>query len=158
MRLCHRGGIERSWKDLIEAAVAHSRKGQVPCECLMLQQLGKEYWLLNKSVTVHESLSFIKWLSRLVFYFRLFTNISVKTSLKYCHSFFKCVFGSVCLPEMKISMTAPVLVRLIAGQGPACKSNFTMSFFDAPKVPNPPAPTDKTVFFSTLPKQKVYVR
>lgn len=59
--------------------------------------------------------------------------------------------------KVKIKMTAPVLIRLIPGPGPTCKSNFTMSFFDAPNVPNPPTPTDKTVFFSELPKQKVYV-
>jgi hypothetical protein len=42
--------------------------------------------------------------------------------------------------EEKIAMTAPVVIRLIPGPGPACESNFTMSFFMSNKVKNPPQP------------------
>ncbi|GFO26520.1 heme-binding protein 2-like [Plakobranchus ocellatus] len=56
-----------------------------------------------------------------------------------------------------IKMTAPVLTKVIAGSGPACKSNFTMSFYLPPSLKQPPQPTDKTVYFSSLPAQKVFV-
>lgn len=59
--------------------------------------------------------------------------------------------------EEKIAMTAPVLVRIIPGEGPTCKDNFTMSFFNGPDLPNPPKPNDKKVYFSQLPSQKVFV-
>ncbi|XP_063436525.1 heme-binding protein 2-like [Mytilus trossulus] len=58
----------------------------------------------------------------------------------------------------KIAMTAPVLVRLIPGQGPACESNFTMSFFMSNKVADPPAPTDSTVTLKSAPTFRAYVR
>ncbi|KAK7495530.1 hypothetical protein BaRGS_00013228 [Batillaria attramentaria] len=58
----------------------------------------------------------------------------------------------------KIAMTAPVIDRIIPGPGPACESNFTMSFFVSPKEGQPPQPTDKTVFLSSMPKMRVYVR
>lgn len=59
----------------------------------------------------------------------------------------------------KIDMTAPVINRVIPGAGPACESNFTVSFF----VPfmyqtNPPKPTSPDVFISTLPPFEAYVR
>ncbi|GFR77865.1 heme-binding protein 2-like [Elysia marginata] len=55
-------------------------------------------------------------------------------------------------------MTAPVLNRVIPGPGPACKSNFTMFFYLAPSLTNPPEPTDKTVVITSLPEQKVFTR
>ena len=58
----------------------------------------------------------------------------------------------------KIAMTAPVINRAIPGQGPACENNFTMSFFLAPSLKNPPQPGDARVFLSKLPQQTVYVR
>jgi len=56
--------------------------------------------------------------------------------------------------EEKIAMTAPVLIT----QGPACENNFTMSFYISPKVGDAPAPTDATVFLSSMPEMTVYVR
>jgi len=58
----------------------------------------------------------------------------------------------------KIAMTAPVIDRIIPGQGPACENNFTMSFFMDPVVTDPPQPTEKDVFLSSLPEQRVYVK
>ena len=55
-------------------------------------------------------------------------------------------------------MTAPVLVRIIPGQGPACKDDFRMSFFISPKLHDAPKPTNPNVTLSSLPSQTVYVR
>ncbi|PVD24894.1 hypothetical protein C0Q70_15384 [Pomacea canaliculata] len=57
----------------------------------------------------------------------------------------------------KITMTAPVITRVIPGQGPACENNFTESFFISPQV-DPPSPSNPKVFLSSLPKMLVYVR
>lgn len=61
--------------------------------------------------------------------------------------------------KQKIPMTAPVAVIIQPGQGPFCKDNFTVNFF----VPfedqtNPAAPTNKSVFISTLKKFCTYVK
>ncbi|XP_005089923.2 heme-binding protein 2 [Aplysia californica] len=58
----------------------------------------------------------------------------------------------------KITMTAPVLDRIIPGQGPACENNFTMSFYMSTSVKDPPQPSDKTVYLSSLPEQRVFVK
>lgn len=48
---------------------------------------------------------------------------------------------------MKIPMTAPVSRRIIAGEGPNCESNFTMSFFIPSNLQeNAPLPLDSTVY------------
>ena len=60
--------------------------------------------------------------------------------------------------EEKIAMTAPVVIRLIPGPGPACESNFTMSFFMSNKVKNLPQPTESTVFLNHAPVFRAYVR
>lgn len=57
----------------------------------------------------------------------------------------------------KINMTAPVLERIIPGQGPACKNDFRMSFFISPKVSGAPKPSNVNVTLSSLPAQTVYV-
>jgi len=57
----------------------------------------------------------------------------------------------------KIAMTCPVIVRIIPGPGPACESNFTMSFFNIPGK-NPPKPSADDVTLTTLPKLRAYVR
>ncbi|XP_045165323.1 heme-binding protein 2-like [Mercenaria mercenaria] len=58
----------------------------------------------------------------------------------------------------KIDMTCPVTDRIIPAQGPACKSNFIMSFYIAPKVTTAPLPKDKTVYLETKSDLHVYVR
>jgi len=61
--------------------------------------------------------------------------------------------------KQKIKMTAPVAIRVIPGQGPACESNFTISFFiPAEHSANPPTPSDSNVFFSTIPAHRAYVK
>ncbi|ESO88879.1 hypothetical protein LOTGIDRAFT_125538 [Lottia gigantea] len=60
--------------------------------------------------------------------------------------------------DMKIEMTAPVLMRLIPGQGPACDNNFTMAFYVSNSVPNPPKAKDSTVYLKNYPKFKAFVR
>ena len=48
---------------------------------------------------------------------------------------------------MKIPMTAPVSFRIIAGEGPNCESNFTMSFFIPSNLQeNAPLPLDSTLY------------
>ncbi|XP_035693362.1 heme-binding protein 2-like isoform X1 [Branchiostoma floridae] len=61
--------------------------------------------------------------------------------------------------QVKIPMTAPVLVKVEPGQGPFCKTNFTVSFF----VPfadqtSPPEPSDPNVFTNPLTGMTAYVR
>lgn len=56
-----------------------------------------------------------------------------------------------------ITMTCPVIVRVIPGQGPTCENNFTMSFFNIPNV-TPPKPSEEDVYLSDLPKLRAYVR
>nr|XP_054760536.1 heme-binding protein 2-like [Lytechinus pictus] len=61
--------------------------------------------------------------------------------------------------KQKVAMTAPVATRVIPGQGPACESNFTVSFFiPAQHSANPPIPSDSDVFFSTIPAHRAYVK
>lgn len=67
--------------------------------------------------------------------------------------------GFIYFPGLKVPMTAPVTTRVIPAPGPACKNNFTVSFF----VPfadqdNPPMPSNDTVFISTLQEFTAYVR
>ncbi|XP_063299349.1 heme-binding protein 2 [Pelobates fuscus] len=59
----------------------------------------------------------------------------------------------------KIDMTVPVTTFIQPGEGPACESNLTISFF----VPfehqdNPPKPTDESVFIEERPQMTAYVR
>jgi len=59
----------------------------------------------------------------------------------------------------KIPMTAPVITRVIPGAGPACESNFTISFFVPFAVQaNPPKPTKDDVFISMIPEHEAFVR
>ena len=58
----------------------------------------------------------------------------------------------------KIAMTAPVIDLIIPGPGPACENNFTMSFFISSSLHDPPQPSDESVYFTTLPQQRVFVR
>lgn len=68
---------------------------------------------------------------------------------------FKYISGNN-VDKKKIAMTCPVIVRIIPGQGPACESNFTMSFFVAPSEGTPSAPSDPTVSIVKLPALKAY--
>ncbi|KAK6186827.1 hypothetical protein SNE40_006097 [Patella caerulea] len=58
----------------------------------------------------------------------------------------------------KIAMTVPVITRLIPGAGPACESNFTMSFYLANKVTDPPTPSDPTVKVTKFEPFDAYVK
>jgi len=61
--------------------------------------------------------------------------------------------------KKKIDMTAPVINRVIPGQGPTCADNFTVSFMVPFELqPNPPQPTDSSVSVTTLPAHQSYVR
>jgi len=60
--------------------------------------------------------------------------------------------------KKKVAMTAPVIDRIIPGQGPACEDDFTLSFFVSPSAGTPPAPSDPTVKLAKMPKMRVYVR
>jgi len=58
----------------------------------------------------------------------------------------------------KIAMTCPVLIKVKPGAGPACESDFTMSFFLPPREEPYPKPADEAVYHSELPAMKVYIR
>ncbi|XP_064620180.1 heme-binding protein 2-like [Lineus longissimus] len=58
----------------------------------------------------------------------------------------------------KIPMTAPVTMRIIPGQGPACEQNFTMSFFVAGDFSAAPKPNATDVFLNQTPEVVAYVR
>ncbi|EDO34503.1 predicted protein, partial [Nematostella vectensis] len=61
--------------------------------------------------------------------------------------------------KVKIDMTAPVLNQIQPAQGPFCKNNFTISFFQPfEDQKNPIAPSSKDVFISTMPEMCAYVR
>lgn len=58
----------------------------------------------------------------------------------------------------KIEMTAPVQVRIDAGQGPFCDSNFTVSFMvPFANQPNPPKPTEKDIYIAVDKAHIAYV-
>jgi hypothetical protein len=64
--------------------------------------------------------------------------------------------------KTKIDMTAPVLVRAIASQGPFCKTNFTTSFFvpfkyQAAEVQAPVPSATSQVYLDTISFDKVAV-
>lgn len=61
--------------------------------------------------------------------------------------------------EVKVDMTAPVTCRVEPGDGPACESRFTVSFY----VPrehqaSPPEPSDPEVFVEQRKEFTAYVR
>jgi hypothetical protein len=58
-----------------------------------------------------------------------------------------------------IPMTAPVINRVIPGQGPTCADNFTVSFMVPFELQaNPPKPTDSSIALTTIPAHQAYVR
>jgi len=58
-----------------------------------------------------------------------------------------------------ISMTAPVINRVMPGQGPTCADNFTVSFMVPFELQdNPPMPTDTSVSLTSIPAHQAYVR
>ncbi|XP_064195305.1 heme-binding protein 2 isoform X2 [Anguilla rostrata] len=62
-------------------------------------------------------------------------------------------------PKEKVEMTAPVTCLVDPGAGPACETNFTVSFY----VPeqhqaDPPKPTDPEVFIEDRKEHTVFVR
>ncbi|CAL8468672.1 g8212 [Coccomyxa elongata] len=61
-------------------------------------------------------------------------------------------------PEVKVEMTAPVVTKVEHGEGPFCKSNFTVSFFvpfaDQDKTPKP---SSKNVFIQSTPSATFFV-
>lgn len=59
----------------------------------------------------------------------------------------------------RIDMTAPVTTKVEPGQGPACESTFTVSFYNPPAVAKAgaPAPTAGDVKITTTPAMEVYV-
>uniref|UniRef100_A0A0G4GSW3 Heme-binding protein 2 n=1 Tax=Chromera velia CCMP2878 TaxID=1169474 RepID=A0A0G4GSW3_9ALVE len=58
--------------------------------------------------------------------------------------------------KQKIDMTAPVISKITPGQGPACESFFTVSFY-VPSLQSSPKPTDPTVFLEQKPAMRVAV-
>ncbi|GAA6234315.1 heme-binding protein 2 [Lates japonicus] len=61
--------------------------------------------------------------------------------------------------KVKVEMTAPVTGRVVPGDGPACESQFTVSFYIPEEhQDNPPEPTDPDVFLEHRKEFTVYVR
>ncbi|XP_053736264.1 heme-binding protein 2 isoform X1 [Synchiropus splendidus] len=61
--------------------------------------------------------------------------------------------------KTKVEMTAPVTCRVEPGAGPACESNFTVSFYVPEQFQaEPPAPTEPSVFIETRKEFTAYVR
>jgi len=60
--------------------------------------------------------------------------------------------------NVKIPMTAPVLMKVEHGQGPNCASNFTMHFMlPHDDWTSPIKPSNPNVYINTLPPMEVYV-
>ena len=58
-----------------------------------------------------------------------------------------------------MEMTAPVTCRVDPGAGPACESQFTVSFFIPEEhQDNPPEPSDPEVFLEHRKEFTAYVR
>lgn len=56
-------------------------------------------------------------------------------------------------------MTAPVTCRVVPGDGPACESEFTVSFYIPEEhQDSPPQPGDSDVFVEERKELTVYVR
>lgn len=61
--------------------------------------------------------------------------------------------------EVKVEMTAPVTCHVNPGAGPACESQFTVSFYIPEEhQANPPEPSDAEVFIEDRKELTVYVR
>ena len=61
--------------------------------------------------------------------------------------------------DSKISMTAPVSMRILPGEGPNCESNFTMSFYIPSDLQGaPPQPTGEGVFIEERGEVQVVAR
>ncbi|XP_070782102.1 heme-binding protein 2 [Enoplosus armatus] len=61
--------------------------------------------------------------------------------------------------KVKVDMTAPVTCRVDPGAGPACESQFTVSFFIPEEhQDNPPEPSDPEVFVEYRKEFTAYVR
>ncbi|CAL1529090.1 unnamed protein product [Lymnaea stagnalis] len=60
--------------------------------------------------------------------------------------------------KVTIEMTVPVTIKVEPGEGPACETTFTESFYiPVEHQENPPAPTNTNVFIETRPELTVYV-
>lgn len=60
--------------------------------------------------------------------------------------------------KTKVPMAAPVATKIVPGQGPACKSEFTVLFFvPFSRQENTPEPTDQTLSIVNLPAMTAYV-
>ncbi|XP_005809612.1 heme-binding protein 2-like [Xiphophorus maculatus] len=61
--------------------------------------------------------------------------------------------------KAKVEMTAPVTCHVVPGAGPACESQFTVSFYIPDELQeNPPEPTDPDVFLEDRKEFTAYVR
>ncbi|BDA45183.1 probable heme-binding protein 1 [Coccomyxa sp. Obi] len=58
---------------------------------------------------------------------------------------------------VRINMTAPVLVKVLPGDGPFCQNNFTISFFVPTQQGDTPVPTEPSVYLSRLPAATYFV-
>uniref|UniRef100_A0A1A8CL10 Heme binding protein 2 n=1 Tax=Nothobranchius kadleci TaxID=1051664 RepID=A0A1A8CL10_NOTKA len=61
--------------------------------------------------------------------------------------------------KASVEMTAPVTCRVVPGAGPACESQFTISFYIPDELQsNPPEPSDTNVFMEDRKEFTAYVR
>lgn len=74
------------------------------------------------------------------------------------HRLFKYI-GGTNQNKVKVEMTAPVSCRVVPGAGPACESQFTVSFYIPEEHQSaPPQPTDPDVFIENRKAFTAYVR
>ncbi|XP_073483462.1 heme-binding protein 2 [Aquarana catesbeiana] len=61
--------------------------------------------------------------------------------------------------KMSVAMTAPVTTYVQPGEGPACESTITVSFYiPSEQQSDPPKPSESNVFITERPELTVYVR
>jgi len=135
----HQNEIEKREEQWTKPAFCNN----LDCPKYTVMKKGKDYELRKYAAA--------KWVS---------TNLSgVEYGMSATRTMFMRLFNYISgenAAKAKVPMTCPVTTRFLHGQGPACVSNFTMSFY----VPNPeaPAPTNKNVTFTEMPETLVYVR
>ena len=88
-----------------------------------------------------------------MFHSREATDDTTSGSTCGCHAII------TCFTEDKLPMTAPVILRVDAGEGGLwLPKNFTLFFFIHPSVKTPPAPTDDSIEVLDINSYTLYIR
>ena len=58
-----------------------------------------------------------------------------------------------------LALTKPIVVRVLAGPGPSCGSEFIVSMYlGGETTQNPPTPTDERLFIEERPRTRIAVK